>query len=63
MQGYYKEGGCHGRQAFRLDVDKKYYHGNVFSRQVNLAYNSTSYYTSDIISLLRYVILIWKLYE
>jgi len=28
-----------GRQAFRLDVDKEYHYGDVFSGQVDLAYN------------------------
>ena len=35
-----KEGGYYGRQAFRLDVDKKYHCGNVFSGQVDLAYDT-----------------------
>ena len=34
-----QEGGYHERQAFRLDFDKKYHCGNVFSRQVDLAYD------------------------
>ena len=37
-----KEGDYHGRQAFRLDVDKKYYCRDIFSRQVNLAYDNLS---------------------
>ena len=28
------------RQAFRSDVDKKYYYEDVFSRQVDLAYDN-----------------------
>ena len=27
------------RWAFRLDIDKEYYHGDVFYGQVDLAYN------------------------
>jgi len=37
---YCKEGSYCGRQAFRLDVDKKYHCGNVFSGQVDLAYDT-----------------------
>jgi len=33
------EGGCYGRWAFRLDIDKKYHYEDVFSRWVDLAYN------------------------
>ena len=36
---YYHVGVLQGRWAFRLDVDKKYYYGNMFSKQVNLAYD------------------------
>ena len=28
--------------AFRLDIDKKYHHRDVFSRQIDLAYDSIS---------------------
>jgi len=31
---------CHGRWAFRLDVDKEYHCRDVFSKQVDLAYNT-----------------------
>ena len=28
--------------AFRLDIDKKYHHRDIFSRQIDLAYDSIS---------------------
>jgi len=36
------KGSCYGKQAFRLDVDKQYHCGNIFSKWVNLAYNTIS---------------------
>ena len=35
-----KESGCCRVQAFRLDVDKEYYHRDMFSGQVDLAYDT-----------------------
>ena len=35
-----KKDSYYRRQAFRLDIDKEYYHRNMFSRQVDLAYDS-----------------------
>jgi len=37
---YCHEGMLQGRWAFRLDVDKEYHCRNIFSRQMNLAYNT-----------------------
>ena len=39
MWAYCKKGGCCGRQAFRLDIDKEYHYRDMFSRQVDLAYD------------------------
>ena len=40
MWACYKKGGHYGRWAFRLNVDKKYHCRDVFSRWVDLAYDS-----------------------
>ena len=40
-----KEGGHCGRQACRLDIDKEYHYGDVFSRWVDLAYDNSRVYT------------------
>jgi len=48
MQVCCKEGGHHGRQAFRLDVDQEYHHGDVFSRWVDLVYDIIANYSREL---------------
>jgi len=39
MRVYYKKGGCYGKQACIIDIGKTEHHENIFSRQVDLAYD------------------------
>ena len=44
-----------GRWAFRLDVDKEYHHRDVFSRQVDLVYNSIPLLGLSLWSLIEFI--------
>ena len=50
-----KKGGYYGRQTFRLDIGNEYHCRDIFSRQVDLAYNSIPLLKLSLQSLIEFI--------